>query len=69
MTEWQDIETAPKDGRLVLLASKHATSLSGIYAAYWCDVMDEWKFHTEGIIRNAVAWQPLPPPPNTGADK
>lgn len=64
--EWQPIETAPKDGRLILIAKEDATNWHNVFVAYWDDETVEFKFHREGYVRNPTHWMPLPPPP-TGA--
>ena len=63
MSEWQSMETAPKDGQLVLLCTKNASKFQGYFAAYWNRGWEEWKFHTEGYVRNPVAWMPIPEAP------
>ena len=64
-TLWQPIEGAPKDGRLILVATdiKHRVGTpawTGMYCAYWDDQDDLWKFHREGHVPSPTHWQPLP---------
>ena len=76
MSEWQSIETAPKDGEPVLIW-KPDERMVGEYmmAAYWCDVQDGFVpvggYHKQGY-RSTVTetdqgypthWMPLPAPP------
>lgn len=72
MMDWQPIETAPKDGRLILMATSPYEKVgtptwSGMYCAYWNEQDDEWHFHREGIVRNPVHWMDLPAPPKQPA--
>lgn len=66
--EWHPIETAPKNGTLVLLVQKRSASpFFGYFVAYWDDESDEWKFHIEGYVREPTHWMPLPAPPKEAA--
>ena len=58
--EWQPIETAPKDGRLILMITKNASDICGVYVAYWNDEMDWFQFHKEGYVTNPTHWMPIP---------
>lgn len=56
---WQPIETAPKDGRSVLLLGRNARHADGFwekkaYAGNWV-----WPY----VKAEPIAWQPLPPSP------
>ena len=71
LTEWQPIETAPKDGRRVLLA-RHRWTFEGSWCephegrAGWYPIstVEEWQMREEGPV--AVShWMPLPEPPAT----
>jgi hypothetical protein len=60
MEDWQPIETAPQDGRAVLLWAPATEGLTPLYSvatwhpdAGWC--IDE--------LRAATHWRPLPAPP------
>lgn len=52
---WQPIETAPKNGRTILLAA------SKVYAGYWSAADQSWKdaYH---YYRDPTRWMPLPAP-------
>jgi len=66
MMGWQPIETAPKDGTLALIVQQRSASpFFGYFVAYWNG--DEWKFHTEGFVRDPTHWMPLPSPPKEPA--
>jgi hypothetical protein len=57
--EWQDIETAPRDGRFVLIFDKSALhpGENGVYIARWNDAQDEWD---DGAIANPWRYYPEP---------
>ncbi len=69
MTEWQDIETAPKDGTAVLV---YGAKLGSQFVAcfherdgerLWVITSDEEKMH--GFVEEAAShWMPLPTPPS-----
>ena len=62
MSEWRDIDSAPRDGSSILLAGQYLASgkweiETGQYLAYrraWPCVGEDQPTH----------WMPLPPPPN-----
>lgn len=60
MTNWQTIETAPKDGTEVLM---HIPSEA--MRAFWCSDLKRWVLshprHRE-YGDDALAWMPLPAP-------
>lgn len=69
---WQPIETAPRDGRLLLVWWPEFAKLYGHGAtvvAAWRDDM-YWQagnYHTFGLRNTPPShWLPLPPPPNGG---
>lgn len=53
---WQPIETAPKDGTLVLVYEE----CNGIMLGYY---RTEWREATEAMTIQPTHWQPLPEPP------
>ena len=62
--EWQDIETAPKDGTfLVWLSEPHKVMSSnvGVMMAHPNVTFVNGMFHFD--VPKATHWMPLPPPP------
>ena len=62
MSEWQPIETAPKDGRLILAATPRATDFSGFFVVYWSGPDENWLYSVGRWIK-PTHWMPLPAPP------
>jgi hypothetical protein len=65
MTEWQPIETAPRDGRRVLLCrAKHPEPWSA-HTGYWHKSREIWSPMGMYPERNPnpTHWMPLPEPP------
>jgi len=64
MTEWFPIETAPKDGRRILIAG-HYDCIRWTAIGAWA----EGEFHSEpdkfSPLRFPTHWMPLPEPPET----
>jgi len=65
--EWQPIETAPKDGRSIIIAINIATDEFGprIACGSWQRLAETW-FGTCGsslVIYNPTHWMPLPAAP------
>ena len=68
MSEWQPIETAPKDGTEVFLWTEEKPN---IVVAYWDTYEGSgwWRFSESvlsdiaGEVENATHWMPLPEPP------
>lgn len=64
MSEWQPIETAPKDGTLVLTWGDARACFA---VSYWCPSDEEWMTDFRGKgneqIVYATHWMPLPAPP------
>lgn len=60
MSEWQPIDTAPKDGTFFLA---YQTSFYDIpFICYWAD--GSWRFHGEyPYIVSPDVWMPIPEPP------
>ena len=68
MTEWQPIETAPKDGSTILIAT-HSYE-GGVMMAAWASDVPTPAFVDEvgDSYFDATHWMPLPAPPReTGA--
>lgn len=69
MTEWQPIETVPKDGTTVLFgfAGKKHFSL-----VYWNLEREAWFSQNNGYCLShdlsATHWLPVPPPPEVSDD-
>ncbi len=61
MTEWQPIETAPKDGTRVLLWRRAIRDQPTPIMAdgFWCETCWVWPY----ILSEPTHWQPLPAPP------
>jgi len=77
MSEWQDIETAPRDGSMVLLynVAHQEMAVMGWTDDYMADEFPGGVWTDAGGKNQAVNvvgnggffqyWQPLPPPPTT----
>ena len=69
--EWQPIETAPKDGTLILAAHKRpAFQIQKMTVIYWdcgapsLNVDGRWRTSMHDIIGDRFThWMPLPKPP------
>lgn len=73
MSEWQPIETAPKDGSYVLLVDP-SYSANNYLIARWCDIHHFWRGDSMSSGKfvfwrdyHACLWMPLPPPPSKDA--
>jgi hypothetical protein len=72
MAEWQPIDTAPRDGRQILLYQPEEGGCIGpedfelgyyIFAGRW--VVNAWYCtEYEAFEKSPSHWQPLPEPPN-----
>lgn len=65
MSEWQPIETAPKDGRGVLVSNGQAVGEATFFAEY-----DGWWWagscptdYCDFQVDNPTHWMPIPDPP------
>ena len=72
MTDWQPIETAPKDGTLVLLANSLQSApgkwAQGNWRAMYFAPGGPDEFRAGAGLFNAVThWMPMPPPPSDEA--
>lgn len=61
---WQPIETAPKDGSVILLWNG-----SRVFAGWWCELPAEWRDdrdpdYVEGPVDQPTRWAPWPEPPS-----
>lgn len=69
MSEWQPIETAPKDGTEVLGFS----DMENIGAGYYFDFILFWKgkWRTSSFLEEVYVthWMPLPEPPKESSDE
>jgi hypothetical protein len=71
--EWQPIETAPKDGVLLLWFPDMAIWIAGPWRGIWSNLCEEWVIHTpysageKAIVASALPqpthWMPLPAAP------
>lgn len=62
MSEWKPIESAPRDGRAVLL--DNPIWLTRVVRGAWDKGMMEWRVDSYGRPANKPKyWMPLPPPP------
>lgn len=61
MTEWKDIETAPRDGTPILAADKGTYA----YVAEWISANRVW-IGADGMYWEPTHWMPLPEPPKQG---
>lgn len=62
--QWREIETAPKDGKPVLLSSATAEMAVGFWHQATGDGITGWYIHG-GVFNRAAHWMPLPAPPGT----
>jgi hypothetical protein len=65
MSEWQPIETAPKDGRMILVWRD-----SGVHLMRWKAIgehgfWDEWHVKLKHLSSHPTHWMPLPDPPSS----
>jgi len=60
MTDWQPIETAPKDSTSVLLVKRHEQGV-----AFYRD--GKWRLGGQMYFDKPTHWQPLPAPPAADA--
>jgi hypothetical protein len=63
VSEWQPIETAPKDGtRILIFGARECYGGDYISLAYW----DHWwrgDYDEPVYVDEPTHWMPLPPPP------
>lgn len=67
MSKWQPIETAPRDGTIVLLANSASWVGTGYYHFEdnrgWFMAGTHWTDYCDGSITGTTHWMPLPKPP------
>lgn len=63
MTDWQPIETAPKDGSWIIVTSTHNQYYRAaiMWDDYWQDCNEA--NHDSFMDKSATHWMPLPDPP------
>lgn len=64
MGEWQDIETAPKDGTDILGFDEDGRVVVWWDRNAWIRRGDDYD-----IVTHPTHWQPLPPPPKDSGDQ
>lgn len=67
MSEWQPIETAPKDGTYIILARFYGASVEEVVGGDWNlhpKAGEEGLHGFEAWISHATHWMPLPAPPH-----
>lgn len=59
-SEWQPIETAPRDGTEILIGNPRE-----VFIGYWDTSSQQWLHDEYGPVdpEDATRWQPLPDPP------
>ena len=63
MTEWQPIETAPKDGHRLLMAGNNR-GVAWVTIAHWAPYAGcVWNADEMKALQNPTHWMPLPEPP------
>ncbi len=68
MSEWQPIETAPRDGERVLVAWK-VTSGFEIHVGYWSgDWREAYAHAILDELESPTQWMPISQPPAEGRD-
>jgi hypothetical protein len=78
MSEWQPIETAPRDETDILVAGGtygnecvsyefHGAKFTGVAIAYW-DKREKWFSGGECDYYHPTHWMPLPSPPTIGGN-
>lgn len=71
---WRPIETAPRDGTSVIVASRYETRTvvgearflmdeDATYTAWWWANQSPGDYYADMIYPNPTHWQPLPAPP------
>ena len=63
--QWRPIETAPKDGTLILVCTKEGA----ISMSRWYSLTEKWLWTPFYHWQELAYWMPLPAPPQHGEDK
>ena len=58
MSEWQPIETAPRDGKLIVVYTKGIIDI-----AFWNGPLEYWATFAFYQSKRPTHWMPLPEPP------
>ena len=69
VAEWQPIETAPKDGSVIVVGYGRQGNFP-VKVVYWKELHKIWMHYGEwepGLENNATHWMPLPKAPANGA--
>ena len=71
MTDWRPIETAPKDGKVIVCTHPSKTIEYRPRAAFWYVARgtgaEGWKSVSNHAWLNPTHWMPLPAPPTDSA--
>jgi hypothetical protein len=75
MSEWQPIESAPRDACVILLCVPGAFGTQWVGAGWydenhdgWWEVNTHYSDAQDGQIHNPTHWMLFPPPPETHGD-
>ena len=60
---WQPIETAPRDGMLMLLRQPYGDDWSGTFVGFWSKPRECFMYASDRPIAGLSHWMPLPEPP------
>jgi hypothetical protein len=63
MTDWQPIETAPKDGRFIWLGDSSGLRIGFWARERWADMARAEEGGPRDLTFAPTHWQPLPKPP------
>jgi hypothetical protein len=70
-SKWRGIDSAPKDGKSILLFERGCIGIGAWRACEYDDELKEetaweWQWDGEGFSANPTHWMPLPQPPQEG---
>ena len=69
MTDWQPIETAPRDGGHVIVYVVLGNDLPTVTLGKWNVTFQRWDIGWSGYVKGEPThWMPLPPPPKGEGD-